>query len=208
MAGARRKKRPAGSSGSRRGSRNGMRGGASSRSAPTGSRERRKSSKARVIQFPQGRQPKRSRTPNRRKAGSAGGRGRVRLIVGAVVVVCVLLSLEGRAVQLSVAKDDHYQAFTTEAYAEESPDAATSGESTGRGSIVSADGRYLAMSLDTVKVIATPYQVEEPEEAAEALSGVLGEDAGTAAEIEEKLAAKNDEDGPSGYSVVAEDIEP
>lgn len=208
MAGARRKKRPAGSSGSRRGSRNGMRGGASSRSAPTGSRERRKSSKARVIQFPQGRQPKRSRTPNRRKAGSAGGRGRVRLIVGAVVVVCVLLSLEGRAVQLSVAKDDRYQAFTTEAYAEESPDAATSGESTGRGSIVSADGRYLAMSLDTAKVIATPYQVEEPEEAAEALSGVLGEDAGTAAEIEEKLAAKNDEDGPSGYSVVAEDVEP
>lgn len=208
MAGARRKKRPAGSSGSRRGSRNGMRGGASSRSAPTGSRERRKSSKARVIQFPQGRQPKRSRTPNRRKAGSAGGRGRVRLIVGAVVVVCVLLSLEGRAVQLSVTKDDRYQAFTTEAYAEESPDAATSGESTGRGSIVSADGRYLAMSLDTAKVIATPYQVEEPEEAAEALSGVLGEDAGTAAEIEEKLAAKNDEDGPSGYSVVAEDVEP
>lgn len=208
MAGARRKKRPAGSSGSRRGSRNGMRGGASSRSAPTGSRERRKSSKARVIQFPQGRQPKRSRTPNRQKAGSAGGRGRVRLIVGAVVVVCVLLSLEGRAVQLSVTKDDRYQAFTTEAYAEESPDAATSGESTGRGSIVSADGRYLAMSLDTAKVIATPYQVEEPEEAAEALSGVLGEDAGTAAEIEEKLAAKNDEDGPSGYSVVAEDVEP
>lgn len=208
MAGARRKKRPAGSSGSRRGSRNGMRVGASSRSAPTGSRERRKSSKARVIQFPQGRQPKRSRTPNRRKAGSAGGRGRVRLIVGVVVVVCVLLSLEGRAVQLSVAKDDRYQAFTTEAYAEESPDAATSGESMGRGSIVSADGRYFAMSLDTAKVIATPYQVEEPEEAAEVLSGVLGEDAGTAAEIEEKLAAKNDEDGPSGYSVVAEDVEP
>lgn len=203
MAGARRKKRPAGSSGSRRGSRNGMRGGASSRSAPTGSRERRKLSKARVIQFPQGRQPKRSRTPNRRKAGSAGGRGRVRLIVGAVVVVCVLLSLEGRAVQLSVAKDDRYQA-----YAEGSPDAATSGESTGRGSIVSADGRYLAMSLDTAKVIATPYQVEVPEEAAEALSGVLGKDAGTGAEIEEKLAAKNDEDGPSGYSVVAEDVEP
>ena len=124
------------------------------------------------------------------------------------MVVCVLLSLEGRAVQLSVAKDDRYQAFTAEAYAEESPGAATSGESTGRGSIISADGRYLAMSLDTAKVIATPYQVEEPEEAAEALSEVLGEDAGTAAEIEEKLAAKNDDDGPSGYSVVAEDVEP
>ena len=124
------------------------------------------------------------------------------------MVVCVSLSLEGRAVQLSVAKDDRYQAFTTEANAEERSGAATSSERTGRGSIVSADGRYLAMSLDTAKVIATPYQVEEPEEAAEALSEVLGEDAGTATEIEEKLVEKNDEDGPSGYSVVAEDVEP
>jgi cell division protein FtsI/penicillin-binding protein 2 len=140
--------------------------------------------------------------------GSAGGRGRVRLILGAVVVVCVSLSLEGRAVQLSVAKDDRYQAFTTEANAEERSGVATSSERTGRGSIVSADGRYLATSLDTAKVIATPYQVEEPEEAAKALSEVLGEDAGTAKEIEEKLVGKNDEDGPSGYSVVAEDVEP
>jgi cell division protein FtsI (penicillin-binding protein 3) len=140
--------------------------------------------------------------------GSAGGRGRVRLILGAVVVVCVSLSLEARAVQLSVAKDDRYQAFTTEANAEDRSGAATSSERTGRGSIISADGRYLAMSLDTAKVIATPYQVEEPEEAAEALSEVLGEDAGTATEIEEKLVEKNGEDGPSGYSVVAEDVEP
>ena len=210
MAGEKRKKSRAGSSGSRRGSRNGTRGSAS-RSAPTGDRERRKASKAskaRVIQFPQGRRPRRSKLPTRRKVGSAGGRGRLRLILGVVVVVCVSLSLEGRAVQLSVVKDDRYQAFTTEAYAEERSGAATSSERTGRGSIVSADGRYLAMSLDTAKVIATPYQVEEPEEAAEALSEVLGEDAGTATEIEEKLVEKNDEDGPSGYSVVAEDVEP
>jgi cell division protein FtsI (penicillin-binding protein 3) len=208
MAGEKRKKSWAGSSGSRRGSRNGTRGSAS-RSAPTRDRERRKASKARVIQFPQGRRPRRSKLPTRRKVGSAGGRGRLRLILGVVVVVCVSLSLEGRAVQLSVVKDDRYQAFTTEAYAaEERSGAATSSERTGRGSIVSADGRYLAMSLDTAKVIATPYQVEEPEEAAEALSEVLGEDAGTATEIEAKLVEKNDEDGPSGYSVVAEDVEP
>src|SRR5215207_1589177 len=208
MAGEKRKKSRAGSSGSRRGSRNGTRGSAS-RSAPTRDRERRKASKARVIQFPQGRQPRRSKLPTRRKVGSAGGRGRLRLILGVVVVVCVSLSLEGRAVQLSVVKDDRYQAFTTEAYAaEERSGAAKSSERTGRGSIVSADGRYLAMSLDTAKVIATPYQVEEPEEAAEALSEVLGEDAGTATEIEAKLVEKNDEDGPSGYSVVAEDVEP
>src|SRR5918999_269211 len=210
MAGEKRKKSPAGSSVSRRGSRNRTRGSAPRRVA-TGNRERRnasRASKARVIQFPQGRRPRRSRLPDRRKVGSAGGRGRVRLILGAVVVVCVSLSLEGRAVQLSVAKDDRYQAFTAEANAEERSRAATSSERTGRGSIVSADGRYLAMSLDTAKVIATPYQVEEPEEAAEALSEVLGEDAGTTTEIEEKLVEKNDEDGPSGYSVVAEDVEP
>src|SRR5215207_11155374 len=202
MAGEKRKKSRAGSSGSRRGSRNGTRGSAS-RSAPTRDRERRKASKARVIQFPQGRRPRRSKLPTRRKVRSAGGRGRIRLIVGAVVVVCVSLSLEGRAVQLSVAKDDRYQAFTTEAYANERHDSATPGEPVGRGPIVSADGRYLAVSLDTAKVIATPYQVKEPREAAEALAGVLSEDAGTTAEIEEKLTAKNDEDGLSGYSVVA-----
>lgn len=204
MVGERRKKRPAANRGSRPGSRKGARGGVS-RSTPTGSRERRKkSSKARVIQFPQGRQPKHSKTLGRRKSGS----GRFRLIVAAVVVVCVLLSLEGRAVQLSVAKDDRYQALTTEAYANERHDSATPGETVGRGPIVSADGRYLAVSLDTAKVIATPYQVKEPREAAEALAGVLSEDAGTTAEIEEKLTAKNDEDGLSGYSVVAEDVEP
>src|ERR687889_2656992 len=79
MVGERRKKRPATNRGSRPGSRKGARGGAS-RSTATVSRERRKkSSKARVIQFPQGRQPKHSKPPGRRKSGS----GRVRLIVAA-----------------------------------------------------------------------------------------------------------------------------
>src|SRR5829696_7701524 len=104
MVGERRKKRPAASRGSRPGSRKGARGGAS-RSTPTGSRERRKkSSKARVIQFPQGRQPKHSKTLGRRKSGS----GRFRLIVAAVVVVCVLLSLEGRAVQFCGARSHSF----------------------------------------------------------------------------------------------------
>jgi len=62
--------------------------------------------------------------------------------------------------------------------------------------------------LDTAKVVAAPYQVKEPREAAEALAEVLGEDAGTTSEIEEKLTAKNGEEGLSGYSVVAEDVEP
>src|ERR687889_1794122 len=91
MVGERRKKRPATNRGSRPGSRKGARGGAS-RSTPTGSRERRKkSSKERVIQFPQGRQPKHSKTLGRRKSGS----GRFRLIVAAGGVGLVFVCLGG-----------------------------------------------------------------------------------------------------------------
>src|SRR5919112_6074489 len=105
MVGERRKKRPAANRGSRPGSRKGARGG-SSRSTPTESRERRKSSsKARVIQFPQGRQPKHSKTLGRRKSGS----GRFRLIVAAGGGGFVLLSLGGRALELGVGEDYCYQ---------------------------------------------------------------------------------------------------
>ncbi|MDQ4082952.1 MAG: hypothetical protein M3117_00930, partial [Actinomycetota bacterium] len=85
----------------------------------------------------------------------AVGRGRLRLVVGAVVVVC--LSLGARAGQLSVVDDERYRTFDTEAFAAEK-DAVESG--IGRGAIVSADGQRLATSLDAVKVVATPYQVE------------------------------------------------
>src|SRR5919107_1510113 len=72
MAGEKRKKSSAGSSVSRRGSRT-RASGRASRSAATGNRERRnasKASKARVIKFPQGRRPRRSRLPDRRKDGA------------------------------------------------------------------------------------------------------------------------------------------
>jgi cell division protein FtsI (penicillin-binding protein 3) len=109
-------------------------------------------------------------------------------------------------VQLSVADDQRYQAFATEAYAAEQ---GTGGKSeTGRGTIVSADGLRLAMSLDAGKVIATPYQIEDPKATAEALAGVLDSEAGDVAEIEKKLTEKNDDGAPGGYSVVAEGIEP
>src|ERR671920_1836927 len=104
MVGERRKKRPAANRGSRPGSRKGARGGVS-RSIPTGSRERRKkSSKARVIQFPQGRQPKHSKTLGRRKSGS----GRFRLIVAAGRVVLVFLSPGRGGVQFGVGKNDRH----------------------------------------------------------------------------------------------------
>jgi cell division protein FtsI (penicillin-binding protein 3) len=132
------------------------------------------------------------------------GQGRLRLVVGVVTLIC--LSLGARAVQLSVADDGRYQVFATEAFAAEQADAAT--EETGRGAIVSADGQRLATSLDAGKVISTPYQVKDSRTTAELLAGVLGEEAGDAGEIEDKLVPENDEGASSGYSVVAEEVEP
>ncbi|MDQ4002879.1 MAG: penicillin-binding protein 2 [Actinomycetota bacterium] len=133
----------------------------------------------------------------------AVGRGRLRLVVGALVVVC--LSLGARAGQLSVVDDERYRTFDAEAFAAEK-EGVESG--IGRGAIVSADGQRLATSLDAVKVVATPYQVEDPEIAAEALAVALGSEAGDAEEIKEKLTEMNDEGELGGYSVVAEGLEP
>ncbi len=164
-----------------------------------GGRGRRKR-EARIIPFPQGR-PGRSGPAARWATGRAVGYWRLRLIVGVVAVVC--LSLGARGAQLSVADDDRYQVFAAGrrpgVAAEDRPE---------RGPIVSADGRRLATSLATAKVIATPYQVLDPKAAAEALAGVLGDKAGTDAKIEAKLTEKNDDGSPSGYSVVAGGIEP
>jgi cell division protein FtsI/penicillin-binding protein 2 len=78
-----------------------------------------------------------------------------------------------------------------------------------RGSIVSADGRELATSLEAVRIIATPYQIEDPQGAAKKLAGVLGPEV---AESEKELKAslsKEDASGrPGGYSVVAVDVTP
>src|SRR4028119_806499 len=161
---------------------------------------------ARVVPFPQGRTKKRTSAPpvGRGKTSRAVGRGRLRLVVGVVAVVC--LSLGARAMQLSIADDARYGTFATEAHANEQPDAAREA-GVGRGAIVSADSHRLATSLDAGKIIATPYQVQEPEATAEALAGVL-DDGRDIAEIEEKLTEKNEGGKPSGYSVVAEEVEP
>ena len=201
MAGERRRKRPA----------NDVRGrtrprGATARStsdggasrATTGGRGRRN---AKVIPLPRGRTSRSGSPPKRGKTSRAVGHGRLRLVVGIVALVC--LSLGARAVQLSIAGDERYGAFATEAHADET----SGGEaSVGRGAIVSADGQRLATSLDAGKVIATPYQIEKPEPTAEALAGVLGDEA-DASEIEAKLTEKSEEGDPAGYSIVAEEIE-
>lgn len=223
MAGERRKKRRPNDT--RHNPRGTSRGG-KSRTINGTRDQRREQRKAKVVPLPRSRpgRPQPSKKPANRTPGQvskhasgrtsgrisggrkplrAVGQERLRLVVGAVALVC--LSLGARAVQLSVADDARYRPFTTEALASEPADV-TKGE-TGRGAIVSADGRRLAASLDAGKVIATPYQIEDPEAAAAALAETLGDEAGNADEIEEKLAGARG-GASDGYSVVAEGVEP
>ena len=130
--------------------------------------------------------------------GVAVGHGRVRLAMGVVAVVC--LSLGGRAVQLSVPSEEGAGLFTAEHRRVSAVE-----DRAERGDIFSADGRQLATSLAASKVIATPYQVEDPRAAAEALAGVLGSEV---AEVEETLTKKDAGGALSGYSVVASGVEP
>jgi cell division protein FtsI/penicillin-binding protein 2 len=78
----------------------------------------------------------------------------------------------------------------------------------GRGEIIGADGSRLATSLRAAEVVATPYQVEDPEATAEVLAGILGPQAGDAGEIEGKLTARSETGELAGYSVVAAGVEP
>jgi cell division protein FtsI (penicillin-binding protein 3) len=165
-----------------------------------GEHRRKRKDKGNVVSLPQNRRSGRSptRRPVQHSPKKAVGRWRLRLIVGLVVVVCI--SLGARAAQLSVENDSRYQTFVPERRVEE-----TAEKPPGRGSVMSADGQRLAMSLEAAKVIATPYQVKDPKAVAGILSGVLGLEAG---EIEAQLAKKNDEGKPAGYSIVAEGVEP
>jgi cell division protein FtsI (penicillin-binding protein 3) len=124
------------------------------------------------------------------------------MVAVAFAVVGLLLSV--RAVQMIVSDGERYQAFAAEQGAAEVPVA-----SRGRGSIVSADGRELATSLEAARVVATPYQVGEPAKAATALAEVIGRETGqNAVEIEASLTKRGADDRLGGYSVVASGIEP
>jgi cell division protein FtsI/penicillin-binding protein 2 len=103
-----------------------------------------------------------------------------------------------------VADGERYQAF-----AAEQDVGGASLAVKGRGSIVSADGRELATSLEAARIVATPYQIEEPASAARALRGVIGPETGqSAAEIEALLTTRGADNRLGGYSVVASGIEP
>ncbi len=125
------------------------------------------------------------------------------MVAAAFAVIGLLLG--GRAVQMIVADGERYQAFAAEHEAGWS----APGAEQARGSIVSADGRELATSLEVARVIATPYLVENPAETARALAGVIGPETGqNAAEIEASLTKRGAGGRPSGYSVVASGVEP
>jgi len=121
------------------------------------------------------------------------------LVAGAVALVCI--SLGGRAVHLSVESD----ARLTAAFASEQRLVAAAEDPPKRGAILSADGRRLATSLDTAKVVGTPYQIEDARANAQALAGVLDLDA---TEIESRLTKRDGGGAPGGYSVVASGVEP
>jgi cell division protein FtsI/penicillin-binding protein 2 len=114
------------------------------------------------------------------------------------------LLLGGRAVHISLTEDEAYRAFA----AEQSWTGTQSAPPT-RGSIVSADGRELATSLEVARVIATPYQVVDPGATAEKLKTKMGSETDRGAgEIEEALTRRDADGELMGYSVVATGIKP
>lgn len=123
-----------------------------------------------------------------------------RLQVVAVIVALMGLVLGGRAAYLSVVQFEDFQALAAET--------ATASALERRGDILSADGRELATSLQASRVIATPYQIENPEKAASRLSTVLGESGPRLQEIERSLTARDAGGDLGGYSVVAEKVDP
>jgi cell division protein FtsI (penicillin-binding protein 3) len=124
-------------------------------------------------------------------------------MVAAVFAVTGLL-LGGRAVHISLTEDESYRAFADEQAVGGTPVAAPT-----RGSIVSADGRELATSLEVARVIATPYQIQNPVATARELDDALGKEAdATEKEIRASLSRRDAGGQLSGFSVVATGVEP
>jgi cell division protein FtsI (penicillin-binding protein 3) len=123
------------------------------------------------------------------------------MVVVAFAMIGLLLG--GRAVQMIVADDERYRAFASEHETGWSTPAADET----RGGVISADGRELATSLQAARVVATPYQIEDPNEAAHSLAGVLSTEKGLD-EIEATLTARGADGRLSGYSVVASSVDP
>jgi cell division protein FtsI (penicillin-binding protein 3) len=139
-----------------------------------------------------------------RAADKKGAVGHKRLWTVAAVFVVSGLLLGGRAVHISLTEDEDYRAF-----AAEQSWAGTQATPPTRGSIVSADGRDLATSLEVSRVIATPYQISDPQATAEKLKVKLGSETNRSVdEIRAALTKRDANDQLMGYSVVATGIKP
>ena len=130
------------------------------------------------------------------------GFGRLRIVAAVFVVIGLLLG--GRAVQIGVGDDEAYGAYAAEIGVEQ-----LASPGTPRGSILSADGRELAKTLEAARIVATPYLIEDPGFAARTLADVLGPAVGlTQREILASLTTKGPTGQPAGYSEVATDVPP
>jgi cell division protein FtsI (penicillin-binding protein 3) len=166
----------------------------------------RRTSEGKVIPLSERRHGGRRRKPPRLSPAADKKRavGHKRLWTVAAVFVVSGLLLGGRAVHISLTEDQDYRAF-----AAEQSWAGTQAAPPTRGSIVSADGRDLATSLEVARVIATPYQISDPQATAEKLKAKLGSQTNRSVDEIRAALTKRDANGQlMGYSVVATGIKP
>lgn len=146
--------------------------------------------------------------PRRGNGASSGGRkaapktqmGKRRLQLVALAVALAGLVLGGRAAYLSVVQFEDFQALAAENEGAE--------QLQSRGDILGAGGRELATSLQASKIVATPYQIQNPEKAADRLAEALGESGPSVSKIEESLTKRDGKGNLAGYSVIAEEVDP
>ncbi|WP_166176027.1 peptidoglycan D,D-transpeptidase FtsI family protein [Rubrobacter tropicus] len=130
------------------------------------------------------------------------GYGRLRVVAAVFVVIGLLLG--ARAVHIGLVDDERYGAFASEVGIEQ-----LASPGVPRGSILSADGRELAKTLEAARIVATPYLIEDPASTAKLLADVLGPAVGlTEKEILASLSATSPTGEPAGYSEVAADVPP
>ncbi len=199
--------RKEGSSGraDRPGPRNTKRGRGKATTPRTRTRDRQ-TPEGRVIHLSEQRRRHSSRRTSRLSPAPRRPRtvGHKRLWTVAAVFLVSGLLLGGRAVHISLTEDEAYRAF-----AAEQSWAGTQTASPARGSIMSADGRELATSLGVARVIATPYQVVDPEATAEKLESIMGSETNRSVDEIRNALTQRDADGELvGYSVVAVGIKP
>lgn len=140
---------------------------------------------------------RRTRAPKRAAASPSRrvGRQRLRMLLVAFTVVSLLLG--GRAVYLAVADADGLQALAAE------QTAGSTDPADGRGDILTSDGRRLATSLERYRLVATPYQIENPEEVAQELFELAGPElSSTKEDILSELTERDARGNLGGYSVI------